>query len=146
MLSYISFDRWMCALVFSIASQEIGLGKCPRNDLFCVEWNVEPQLSLSRSVLMWMKSYHLSHRVLESTSAFSYWSVSFQLMWRFCDFVVFSSLQMSVYAVLASPSCHCSTSASASDNTQTLSYSFLCPSVCLSQVTMSVVADWTNRC
>ena len=41
----------MCAfvvelgLVFSIPSQEIGLGKRLRNDLFCVEWDVKPPLS-----------------------------------------------------------------------------------------------------
>ena len=28
-------------LVFSIPSQEIGLGKRVRNDLFCVEWGVK---------------------------------------------------------------------------------------------------------
>jgi len=42
----------MCAfavldLVFSTASQKIGLGKCLRNDLFCVKWVVKPQLSQS---------------------------------------------------------------------------------------------------
>jgi len=31
-------------LVFSIPSQEIGLEKRLRNDLFCVEWDVKPQL------------------------------------------------------------------------------------------------------
>ena len=36
----------MCAfvvlgLVFSVPSQEIGLGKRLRNDLFCVEWGVK---------------------------------------------------------------------------------------------------------
>jgi len=40
----------MCAfvvsgLVFFIPSQKIGLGKCLQNDLFCVEWDVKPQLS-----------------------------------------------------------------------------------------------------
>jgi len=36
-------------LVFSIPSQEIGLGKRVRNDLFCVEWGVKqpPHLSFS---------------------------------------------------------------------------------------------------
>ena len=34
-------------LVFSIPIQQIGLGKHLRNDLFCVEWHVKPQLSLS---------------------------------------------------------------------------------------------------
>ena len=34
-------------LVFSIPSQEIGLGKRLRNDLFCVEWDIKPQLSQS---------------------------------------------------------------------------------------------------
>jgi len=38
------FRWWMHAfvvlgLVFSIPSQEIGFGKCLRNDLFCVEWD-----------------------------------------------------------------------------------------------------------
>jgi len=46
----------MCAFVvlglvfFNIASQEIGLGKCLWNDLFCFEWDVKPQLS--QSILM----------------------------------------------------------------------------------------------
>ena len=44
-MGYISFDRRMLAfavlgLVFSIPSQEIGLRKRLRNDLFCVEWDV----------------------------------------------------------------------------------------------------------
>ena len=34
-------------LVFSIPSQEIGLGKRLRNNVFCVEWDVKPQLSQS---------------------------------------------------------------------------------------------------
>jgi len=34
-------------LVFYIPSQEIGLGKRLRNDLFYVEWDVKPQLSQS---------------------------------------------------------------------------------------------------
>jgi len=34
-------------LVFSIPSQEVDLGKRLRNDLFCVEWGVKPQLSQS---------------------------------------------------------------------------------------------------
>jgi len=34
-------------LVFSIPRQEIGLGTRLRNDLFCVEWDVKPQLSHS---------------------------------------------------------------------------------------------------
>jgi len=29
-------------LVFSIPSQEIGLGECVRNDLFYVKWDVKP--------------------------------------------------------------------------------------------------------
>jgi len=29
-------------LVFSIPSQEIGSGKCLRNDLFCVAWDIKP--------------------------------------------------------------------------------------------------------
>ena len=34
-------------LVFSIPTQEIGLRKRPQNDLFCVEWDVKPQLNYS---------------------------------------------------------------------------------------------------
>ena len=34
-------------LVFSIPSQETGLGKLLRNDLFCVKWDVKPQLNQS---------------------------------------------------------------------------------------------------
>ena len=34
-------------LVFSMPSQEIGFGKRLRNDLFCVEWDVKPQLNES---------------------------------------------------------------------------------------------------
>jgi len=37
----------MLGLVFSIPSQEIGLGKRLRNNLFCVESDVKPQLSQS---------------------------------------------------------------------------------------------------
>jgi len=37
-------------LVFFTPSQEIGLGKRLRNDLFCVDWDVKPQLSQSLSV------------------------------------------------------------------------------------------------
>ena len=53
-LCYISFDCWMHAfvmlgLVFSILSQEIGLGKHLWNDLFCVEWDVKPQLDQGTS-------------------------------------------------------------------------------------------------
>ena len=45
---YISFGWWMCpfvalGLVFSIPNQEIDLGKCLRNDLFYVGWDVKPQ-------------------------------------------------------------------------------------------------------
>jgi len=29
-------------LSFSIPSQEVGLGECLRNDLFCVEWDIKP--------------------------------------------------------------------------------------------------------
>jgi len=32
---------------FIITSREIGLGKRLRNDLFCVEWDVKPQLNRS---------------------------------------------------------------------------------------------------
>jgi len=34
--------------VFSIPSQQIGLGKRLRNDLFCVEWDIKPQLNQAR--------------------------------------------------------------------------------------------------
>ena len=34
-------------LVFSMPSQESGLGKRLRNDLCCVEWDVKPQLNQS---------------------------------------------------------------------------------------------------
>ena len=34
-------------LFFSIPSQDIGLGKRLRNDLFCVEWGVKPPLNQS---------------------------------------------------------------------------------------------------
>jgi len=34
-------------LVFSIPSQDIGLEKRRRDDLFCVEWDVKPQLNQS---------------------------------------------------------------------------------------------------
>jgi len=34
-------------LVFSVSSQEIGLGKRLRNDLFYVEWDVKPELNQS---------------------------------------------------------------------------------------------------
>jgi len=35
-------------LVFSISGQEFGLGKRLRTDLFCVEWEVKPQLDQAR--------------------------------------------------------------------------------------------------
>ena len=44
-------------LVFSIPSQEIGLGKRLQNDLFCVEWDVKPQLSQSILVQMLRSTY-----------------------------------------------------------------------------------------
>ena len=37
-------------LVFFIPSQDIGLGKRLRNDLFCVEWDVKPQLNESSTL------------------------------------------------------------------------------------------------
>ena len=37
-------------LVFSVPSQEIGLGKRLRNDLFCVEWDIKAQLNQSLTV------------------------------------------------------------------------------------------------
>jgi len=40
----------MLGVVFSIPNQEIGLGKRLRNDLFCVECDVKPQLSQQRCV------------------------------------------------------------------------------------------------
>ena len=41
-------------LVFSIPSQEIGLGKLLRNDLFCVEWDVKPPITQSLSSVMFI--------------------------------------------------------------------------------------------
>jgi len=41
-------------LVFSTPCQEIGLGKRLRNDLFCVEWDVKPELSQSISHIVGM--------------------------------------------------------------------------------------------
>ena len=56
----IFFDWWMHAfvvsgLVFSIPAQEIGLGNCLRNDIFCVEWDVKPQLS------QWINHWFAGH-------------------------------------------------------------------------------------
>jgi len=34
-------------LVFSMPSQEIAFGKRLRNDLFCVKWDIKPQLDQS---------------------------------------------------------------------------------------------------
>jgi len=44
-------------LVFSIPSQETGLGKRLRNDLFCVEWDVEPQLNTQS--ISWLDNFNL---------------------------------------------------------------------------------------
>jgi len=41
-------------LVFSIPSQEIGLGKLLRNDLFCVEWDVKPPITQSLNSVMFI--------------------------------------------------------------------------------------------
>jgi len=49
--------RWF--LVFSIPGQEIGSGKRFRNDLFCVEWYVKPQLNQSISIVMTPPPVHL---------------------------------------------------------------------------------------
>ena len=53
---------------FSISSQEIGLGERLWNDLFCVEWNVKPQLnqsttceSFSVCLKRWQPLTRLSH-------------------------------------------------------------------------------------
>ena len=57
MCVYISFDWWVRAfvvlsLVSSIPSQENGVEKRLRNDLFCVQWDVKPQLNQS----IWLKT------------------------------------------------------------------------------------------
>ena len=43
-------NTYFCCVRFSFLSipgEEIGLGKRPRNDLFCVEWDVKPRLNQS---------------------------------------------------------------------------------------------------
>ena len=35
-------------LFFPVPSQGIGSGKCHRNDVYCVEWDVKPQLCVSQ--------------------------------------------------------------------------------------------------
>jgi len=60
---YISFDWWIRAfvvlgLVFSILSQETGLGKSLRNYLFCVKWDVTKNHKLIN------QSYIASYRLL----------------------------------------------------------------------------------
>ena len=57
MCVYISSDWWVRAfvvlsLVSSIPSQENGMGKRLRNYLFCVQWDVKPQLNQS----IWLKT------------------------------------------------------------------------------------------
>jgi len=51
-------DFVVLGLVFSIPSEETGLGKRLRNDLFCVEWDVKPQLyqSVNLQVPLWADS------------------------------------------------------------------------------------------
>ena len=51
----------MCAFVVLglVFFQEIGLGKRLRNDLFCVDWDVKPQLSESAS---WRRATNTSKR------------------------------------------------------------------------------------
>jgi len=43
-------------LLFSIPSPEIGLGERIRNDLFCFEWDIKPQLNQSVSRVIGFKS------------------------------------------------------------------------------------------
>ena len=43
---------------FSVLSQQIGWEERPRNDLFCVKWDVKPQLNQS---VMILKSFHSLH-------------------------------------------------------------------------------------
>ena len=48
-------------LVSSVISQQIGWGKSLQNELFCVEWDVKPQLSQSISAYVGHKKMgHLS--------------------------------------------------------------------------------------
>ena len=59
------FCWWMHAfvvvsLVFSTPSQEIGVSKCLRSDLFCVEWNVKPPLNQSVMSVRLSLSFHSS--------------------------------------------------------------------------------------
>jgi len=51
----------MCAFVVLglVFFEEIGLGKRLRNDLFCVDWDVKPQLSESAS---WRRATNTSKR------------------------------------------------------------------------------------
>jgi len=52
-------------LVFSIPSQEIGLGKGLRNDVFCVEWDVKPQLNqLIKASMRWWRGTVVERRSL----------------------------------------------------------------------------------
>ena len=50
------FTLVVFVLVFFILSWEIGWEECLQNDLFCVEWDIKPQLSLSVLWLCWFDS------------------------------------------------------------------------------------------
>jgi len=66
-------DFVVLSLVFSIPSQEIGLAKRPRNDLFCVEWVIKPQLNQSTYgcglVLVWQRCATLCISGTDTTAA-----------------------------------------------------------------------------
>ena len=66
-------DFVVLSLVFSIPSQEIGLEKRPRNDLFCVEWVIKPQLNQSTYgrglVLVWQRCATLCISGTDTTAA-----------------------------------------------------------------------------
>ena len=80
---------------FSITSQEIGLGKRLRNDLFCIEWDVKSQLSQSIN-FYWATSrcsvkmqsiatdvawsVHLSVSCAEMAEG-DFWAVDFGVVW-----------------------------------------------------------------
>jgi len=62
------FGWWMHTFVvlgwvFFIPEKETGFGKCLRNDLFCAEWDIKPQLSQS-----------VSHRVRTTQPKLRAWS------------------------------------------------------------------------
>ena len=68
-------NAWFCCVKFSfsIPSQEIGLEKRPRNDLFCVEWVIKPQLNQSTYgcglVLVWQRCATLCISGTDTTAA-----------------------------------------------------------------------------